>query len=123
MKRAASTVAAAAAVGLLLAGCAPQPSADEIEERFAIEIAGIYDRDKDDDTVREFAEIMSDGATDNCKDPTYWRLMKNNPDWEPDMLYVQAASCSVLYGDSIPESLHEEYKQVVLDHVAESVTE
>lgn len=116
-KPAALTLVILAAFGLT--GCAPAPSQDEIEERFAIEIAGTYGGDKDDPAVREFAKQLGSNAAEDCKSEDLWRMATSEVSdvkWDDDLQYIHAASCSVLYGDSVGAELHDEYARVVVDH-------
>ena len=100
------------AAALALTGCAAQtqPSQEEIEERFAIEITSLGEGlHKDDAKVRELAELMSEDAAEDCHDPSFWDLQRD------DLKYVHAAACLVLYDDLDPD-LKSEYERAVVEN-------
>lgn len=113
---------AAAAVSLvigasLLSGCSAAPNRDEVVERFAIELAGTMpgDRTKDDPSIREMAANISEESPERCNDANFWRVVTSdtNPDqWDADLQYVWAASCSVLY--DIDPGLESDYDAAIL---------
>lgn len=114
-------VAATLGFALMLTGCTPAPTADEIEEQFAIEVAGVFNGDKDDPAIRDIAKVFSDNAPEDCHNATMWRLATTGVDdvrLEPWAQYVHAAGCLVVYGDAIEQDLRDDYVRAIAEHVA-----
>lgn len=107
---------------LLITGCSAAPSDADITERFELETAGVLEVDANNPHVKDIAEILSRRAAEDCDNAVAWRVMStpgSDAEWEPNFQYIWAASCGVLYGDSLDPALREAYRQVVVKRVLE----
>lgn len=118
MRALTSSIAAAVAAVLLLAGCSSVPPRAEVVERFAIELEGTSDglMPRDDPGVLELAGGLADDAlAGRCDSAAYRSQLEGSP----DLVYVWLTVCSTLFEDDMTAAQLEEARELLLERTLE----
>ena len=106
---------AAGALVLVLAGCAPAPSHDEVADRFLIEYT---DNDTMRDAMAELADTIADDAlAGNCGQDAYEAGLMSGGD--ENLFYAWRVTCQMYFEDDLTEAQIEQTKQMVIDRVSD----
>lgn len=114
MKRAA--ILALPLAAMLLAGCSPQPSRDDVAERFLIELS-------DSETIRAGMTDLADGIAGDaldgrCGDTEYEAGLQSNGD--ADLFYAWRSTCLMYFEGDLTAAQVDETKQMIADRAATS---
>lgn len=110
---------ALAPLALILVGCAPTPSTDEVSERFLIELGGAMGADDDALIDKHFGDIARDTAADMieedmCGSAAYRTAFEDEGGLEAH-LYAFEQTCLMYFEDDMSPAQIEHAKQLLIE--------